>query len=105
MADATFPSVRARTPFVDLARATGVPYVIAWLDCPEDEIARRLRDRARAPDEVSDADWGVYLRFKPHFEPPNEIAARHLAVGGGTEDTTGIFSDVIDRIIEQTAGA
>ncbi|MHC4128704.1 MAG: bifunctional aminoglycoside phosphotransferase/ATP-binding protein [Planctomycetota bacterium] len=104
VADATFPHARARAAFVDLARAAGAPCVVVHLDCPEEEIARRLRDRPRAPDEVSDADWEVYRRFKPHFEPPNEIPQRHLVVGDGTEDTTGIISDVIDRIIEQTPG-
>ncbi|MHC4769205.1 MAG: bifunctional aminoglycoside phosphotransferase/ATP-binding protein [Planctomycetota bacterium] len=104
VADATFPSVRSRGPLADVARAAGVPYVVVHLDCPPDEIARRLRDRPWAADEVSDADWEVYRQLKPRFEPPREVPDRHLVTGDGTQDTETVISDVIDRIIEQVAG-
>jgi aminoglycoside phosphotransferase family enzyme len=104
VADATFPDARSRAPFVDSARAAGTPFVVVHLDCPEDRIARRLRDRPRAPDEASDADWEIYRRLKPRFEPPREIPRRHLVVSDGTGDAETIISDVIDRILVQTAG-
>ena len=105
VADATFPHERSRAPFAEAARAAGAPYAVVYLDCPEDEIARRLRDRPRAPDEVSDADWEVYRQLKPRFEPPHEVPDRHLVVGDGTQEAETIISDVIDRLLEQTADA
>ncbi|MHC4989891.1 MAG: bifunctional aminoglycoside phosphotransferase/ATP-binding protein [Planctomycetota bacterium] len=105
VADATFPSARSREPLIELARAAGGPWVIVHLDCPEDEIARRLRDRPGAAGEVSDADWQVYREFKPGFEPPREIPDRHLVVGDGTQEPERIAADVIERVLEQTAGA
>jgi aminoglycoside phosphotransferase family enzyme/predicted kinase len=103
VADATFPHARSRAPFVEAARAAGAPLVVVHLDCPEAGIARRLRDRPRAADEASDADWAVYHRLKPHFEPPREIPGRYLVVSDGTADAEAVVSDVIDRILEQTA--
>ncbi len=75
--DATFPRSDSRGRFVDLARSAGAPYAVVYLDCPEALIANRLRDRAGAPHEVSDADWEVYRQFKARFEPPREFPAEH----------------------------
>ncbi len=67
--DATFSSSRYREMLRDEAGRFGVPVAFFYIDTPEDEIKRRLEKRAREGG-VSDADWGVYLKMKDSFDPP-----------------------------------
>jgi len=46
--------------------------------CPEEEMRRRMGQRARDPSAVSDGRWEIYLQQKKRFEPPNELADSEL---------------------------
>lgn len=100
--DATFARRADRDPFVRMAESVGAPWVVVHLDCTEETIARNLRSRAAASDEVSDADWQTYRLLKDRFEPPNEVGPDHLARSDGS-DPLRLTSDLIDRLIGQSA--
>ena len=76
--DATFSTRAQRAPFVDAMTRLEHPVRIVWLSAPEDLVRSRLADRARHPEEASDADWQVYLRAKQTFEPPTEVPPEAL---------------------------
>ena len=72
--DATFPTAAARAPFVALAREAGVPLRLLHCEADESLVRARMAARLRDPDEVSDADFGVYLAARARFEPPAELS-------------------------------
>jgi aminoglycoside phosphotransferase family enzyme len=71
--DATFRAAAQRARFSDLARACGAELLVVHLDPPHDTIERRLRERAAAGTDVSDADVEVFRQTVRDFEPPDEI--------------------------------
>ena len=97
--DATFTQAKRRLPFVELARECGVPLIAVELRCPEEEIRRRMAQRAGDPREVSDADWEVYRRARESFEPPRELPAeRHLEFPG-TSAAEDLALAVTERLL------
>ena len=73
--DATNLVARNRAGTVAAARRRGLPIVFVRVSAPEAEVRARLLSRraARAPDDHSDADEGVYERMRAQpFEPPPE---------------------------------
>lgn len=58
----------------DLLRALAdkfqAPLLFVWCTCPEEEIRRRLQSRSTLGQDVSDADWNVYLRQREEQEIP-----------------------------------
>jgi aminoglycoside phosphotransferase family enzyme/predicted kinase len=102
--DATFPDARRRAPFRELARSLGVALVVVHVRADEEEIRRRMQARARDPGQPSDATWEVYLRAKPAFEPPAELARDELVehVSGGSSGEEAA-AEVIERALEQAA--
>ena len=48
--------------------------------CPEEEMHRRMAERAKDPAAVSDGRWEIYLQQKKRFEPPDELEASELVV-------------------------
>lgn len=102
VADATFARADARSGFMKLARARGVPVVVVHLAPPESVIAERLGARGGDAGEVSDADWTVYRRLRKNFQPPTELPPSLVVETDGTGDPESIAADVIDRLIEQS---
>jgi predicted kinase len=70
--DAAFPRRAQRAAFAEAARRAGRPVWILHLQAPEPVVRERLERRQADADEVSDADFGVYLRARESFEPPAE---------------------------------
>jgi aminoglycoside phosphotransferase family enzyme len=106
--DATFAARRWRECFLDTARRSGCPAVLAHVTCPEPVVLSRLRHRQDDPGEVSDADEAVYRAARERFEAPD---ARELArpwgltVPGDGGEPWRAVGWVIDRLIEQPPGA
>jgi len=61
--------------------------------CPEAEVRRRLEERARDPEAVSDGRWEIYGQQRQSFEWPDELAEDELI-------TLGTAAPV-DRVVEQ----
>ena len=90
--DANFKFDAQRRPFVELARALGVPLRI--LVCKADDKAVRKRLSLRSGD-ASDADVGVYLRARSEWQP---LAPAHAALADEV-DTTGPREEVAERVL------
>jgi predicted kinase len=83
--DATNLVARYRAASVGAAKRRGVPIVFVQVTADEAAIRGRLAQRraARAPDDHSDADEGVYERMRDRpFEPPAE---GHLELVNGPD--------------------
>lgn len=104
--DATFSTRAWREPFRALARELGAPFVLVHAHADEERTRQRMEARKGERDESSDADWGVYLRAKPSFEPPDELASRervdHASGIVSAEDTV---REMLDRVLEQHVDA
>ena len=69
--DATNLTVAGRRTLRCIARATGVPYLLVWVEAAPAVVRERLvRRRQRAPAYDSDADWSVYEAMQGAVERP-----------------------------------
>jgi predicted kinase len=77
--DATNLEERNRRRVYDIADACGARLLIVWATCPPGIVQERLLRRRAAPDEedLSDADWGIYLELYRKAEP---IRRPHLVI-------------------------
>ena len=58
----------------------------------EEEIRRRLSGR----EDVSDADFEVYLRQKEIFEPPEEVPFVEISTERSREELLSILKDIVE---------
>ncbi len=70
--DATFLSGAWRDEARGLAAGLNVPLTMLWLDVPEEELRRRVAERSRKRDDVSDADLAVLESQLENYERPTE---------------------------------
>lgn len=82
--DATNLQEHGRRRFYETAERAGARLVAVWAACPPRVIQERLLRRASDPDEddLSDADWLVYLQLRLHAEP---LRRPHLVVNTTTD--------------------
>ena len=81
VADATFLNTAHRERFETVSEKLGVPFVILEIACEEAELLRRLRARAAAKNDVSEADEAVLALQERTREPltrEEERFALHL---------------------------
>jgi aminoglycoside phosphotransferase family enzyme/predicted kinase len=79
--DATFAAPAHRAEALALAAHAQVPVLFVECTASHDEIVRRLTDRARRADEISDAGVATYLSQRGEFVALDEIPqSRHLVV-------------------------
>ncbi|MGD9689628.1 MAG: AAA family ATPase [Phycisphaerales bacterium] len=71
IADATFRSRELRARFIALARSLGARVAIVHCRAGEDEIRRRLAQRAAEGADASDADISVFEKMRGSFEDPD----------------------------------
>lgn len=76
--DASYRSQSLRQAVRNLAKKHGALARFILCSCAEAELRRRLEERARDPEAVSDGRWEIYLRQKEVFEAPDELAADEL---------------------------
>lgn len=67
--DATFQRRADRDAARAVARRAGAPILFVECRCPEAEVRRRLTERARRDNDVSDADWTIYRQQQRVYEP------------------------------------
>lgn len=88
--DATWQSRARRDALRALAASTGARVRFVHLDVPESVIRERLARRARDPDAISDADAGVFERFRKTFERPAPDESDVIALVGERDLDTAL---------------
>lgn len=93
--DATNLEERHRRRVYDIVDANGARLLILWATCPASIVQERLirRQEARDEDDVSDADWYVYLDLRRKAEP---IRVPHVVVNTAADYET-LFRRIMDR--------
>jgi len=76
--DATFLHAGSRDDVRRLASELEVPLHFYWLDIDEQELFRRIGERARQGIDVSDADLAVLKLQLSHYQRPQETDIRFL---------------------------
>jgi predicted kinase len=91
--DATNLSEDSRRPLHAIAAEAGAKLIIVHLNTPREVAEGRLSGRLLQRDGYSDADWAVYQKLEPDFEP---ITEPHYEITG----TMDIFP-IIDKIVAE----
>ena len=96
--DATNLEERVRRRVYDIADACNAQLAIIWVTCPPAMVQERMLRRQDRLDEddLSDADWWVYLSLRRKVEP---IRRPHVVV-----NTAAGLESLFDRMIERLAG-
>jgi predicted kinase len=99
--DATNLEERVRRKVYDIADQSDARLIVIWVTCPAAVVQERLLRRRDAPDvdDLSDADWPVYLDLRRRAEP---IRRPHLVVNTVTDFET-LYARLLERLDE--AGA
>ena len=97
--DATNLEERLRRRVYDQAEACGARLMIIWVTCPPAIVQERLlrRQSARDDDDVSDADWSVYLELRRKAEP---IRRPHVVI-----NTAADFEPLLRYLIDRARAA
>jgi len=84
LVDGSFVQRRWRAPFAALARELAVPYLFVEVTAGEALVKERLAQRAKDPNQPSDADWNVYVKLAAQREPFDDVPAHaHLVIESG----------------------
>jgi predicted kinase len=91
--DATNLEERVRRRVYDIADNCGARLAIIWVTCPPSVVQERmLRRKQRADeDDVSDADWFVYLEMRRRAEP---IRRPHIVI-----NTAVGYEGLLERVV------
>ena len=95
--DATNLEERVRRRAYDIVESTDARMLILWATCPPAIVQERLvrRLEARDEDDVSDADWYVYLDLLRKAEP---IRRPHIVINTAVENET-LFRRIVARAL------
>ncbi len=85
--DATNLDERVRRRVYDIAEQCGARLAIVWATCPRSVVQERMlrRQERRDVDDLSDADWLVYLDMRRRVEP---IRRPHVVVNTASDHET-----------------
>lgn len=78
--DASYQRKTDRDQVRMLAQRLGVRLYCILCVCPEEEMKRRMSQRALDPLAVSDGRWEIYLKQKERFEAPDELGPDQLII-------------------------
>jgi len=95
--DATFIRPEDRRSVLAIGAQAGVPVLFVECQADEREILRRLGERTKKGDSVSDATAEVYLSQRAEFVPITEVRARHHLIIDTGEN--------IERALERIEGS
>ncbi|MBI3984302.1 AAA family ATPase [Candidatus Microgenomates bacterium] len=95
--DATFFSHDSREKAAAIARRASVPWRLLLVTAPEEIVRERI---ARRTNDISDADFRVYLEMKAIFDPMTETHIEIDNRGGLPELAAQV--DEVARIVNQT---
>jgi predicted kinase len=94
--DATNLEERIRRRVYDIAEQCDAQLIVIWVTCPPGVVQERLLRRKTAPeeDDLSDADWPVYLDLRRRAEP---IRRPHVVINTATDFET-LYQRLVDRL-------
>ena len=94
--DATNLEERTRRRVYDIADRTNARLTIIWVTCPPGVVQERMlrRREKRDEDDLSDADWSVYLQLR---RKADAIRRPHLVLNTAT-DTDTLVRRLIERL-------
>jgi predicted kinase len=100
--DATNLEERVRRRVYDIADQCAARLVILWVTSPPRVVQERLLRRQATPDEddLSDADWSVYLQLRRRAEP---IRRPHIVVNTATDFET-LYNRLLARLRNEGLG-
>ena len=96
--DATFGESALRATAREIASRARVPILFVECTASEREIVRRLEQRARRADEVSDAGVAVYLRQRHNFTALSEIPDRNRLTIDTSRDLVTAITSIRQRL-------
>lgn len=107
--DATYLLRESRDAALQMAKDLGVPFVLLDVRCDDDEIRRRLKERAERGDDPSDAGVEVFEAQVSHRErvEADEAAIVHQA-GSPAEQTALAIASALEAQVDarrETLGA
>jgi len=96
--DATYKHTEDRRALLELGSLLGVP--VLFLECRTSaaEVERRLRERERRGDSVSDATWAIALQEQHDFPPFDDIPRQCHCVIDTTRDTEDTLGGIEERL-------
>jgi predicted kinase len=99
--DATNLEERNRRRIYDIAEQCDARLAIIWVTCPPAVVQERLlrRQQKLDDDDLSDADWLVYLALRRKAEP---IRRPHTIVNTATDIET-LFERMLHRMLDEDA--
>jgi predicted kinase len=98
--DASFSKREFRELVLREAEALGVPFYFIETRASEENIKKRLIEREKVGESVSDGRWEIFERFKDEFEGADEIPRdKHLTVY-----TDGTPEDVLTQTLTGIIG-
>ena len=86
--DGSYSKRQERDRVRSLAGEIGARCVFIFCTCSDNEVQRRLDQRALDPEAVSDGRWEIYQHQKTIFEPP-DINEERACVRLSTEQSVG----------------
>lgn len=98
--DATYRDPANRRAVMAAAREARAPVLFVECRCDEQEIIRRLEQRARDGHDPSDATVEVYLRQRTEFAPLGEIPAACRMTVDSERDPIDSALEIEDRIAQ-----
>jgi predicted kinase len=100
--DATNLEERVRRKIYDIAEQSNAGLTILWVTCPPAVVQERMlrRQQRRDEDDLSDADWLVYLQMRRKTEP---IRRPHIVLNTATDHGT-LLQRVLERLQDEAAG-
>src|SRR5207247_5685077 len=95
--DATNLEERLRRKVYDIVEQCDARLLIVWATCPPGIVQERLlrRREAREEDDLSDADWPVYLELRRKAEP---IRRPHIILNTATD-----FDTLLQRVLSRVS--
>jgi aminoglycoside phosphotransferase family enzyme/predicted kinase len=97
--DATFAEHDQVWAAYELARQTSTPFLAVECTCPADVALQRIRARAAAASDPSQADEAVYRNQQEHWQPwPAEIPQLRVTTTESVPVTTQQVIDVLARM-------
>jgi len=91
--DATNLSESNREYLYHIAEQWDVKLILVWVEAPDEVVQQRLQERARAThrEDMSQADWGVYLKMRDSAQPMR----RHQFVVDTSRDISPALSKIV----------
>jgi predicted kinase len=96
--DATNLEERVRRRVYDIAEGCSARLAIIWVTCPPAVVQERMLRRQQRADEddVSDADWFIYLEMRRRAEP---IRRPHVVI-----NTAAGYESLFERVVADLRG-